>query len=568
MGATFAPSLPRRHGEAAGRRGVSFRRRDSFPGGEYRPPVENDPANPASHVEHPRESQHASDDSGEGDLHAEPRWSAEVGVLTAWLLPVRTARRTAHVPLRQAFVVHVLAACLVVLVTIAVPAWLQLRGVENLSGLSAEWVWFVRELVEGFSRHPLEATAIAAGIAVCIEGVFLVLALLLMPWGAYDEPLRESYACALRRIWLHTAHLLVIALLVSGLVLTLDRLDATWTKLHTSPKRPGPPPWLALSPDDPGYAEAVQDFEAALQSWREEMDLYESTRPTGWQSRPWAVRYQEPIFVNFNLMLFLWWLFGMLAGVGAARRVKPIARSPTCEFCGYNLTGMPIDGRCPECGIPVAASLGPNARPGAIWQHRRDVGRWHALLHCWHDAIHRPTWFGRQLMLSHPGSDHRTFLYLHLPIFFAIGAAGILLLCVVVVGAWGSLVRDPGTMVTAAVVYGAFAMVAGLGFTLLAALLAGSYYGLREERNLLTASMQVSAYLSGYVTLWMLFAALAGPALILLARSGRLRGLFDLTPTTEDQIAFLLWVLPNVALAIAYGVLVARGTAAMRYANR
>ena len=99
-------------------------------------------------------------------------------------------------------------------------------------------------------------------------------------------------------------------------------------------------------------------------------------------------------------------------------------------------------------------------------------------------------------------------------------------------------------------------------------MLAGSYHGLREKRHLLSGSTQVTAYLSGYVTLWMLFAALAGPVLISLIRSGWLAPLSDLTGIDEALIAFLLWVLPNVALAIAYGVLVARGTAATRYANR
>jgi len=47
----------------------------------------------------------------------------------------------------------------------------------------------------------------------------------------------------------------------------------------------------------------------------------------------------------------------------------PLTRSPPapadilvdlrCVGCGYNLRGLPVDGRCPECGTPVAAS-----RPG------------------------------------------------------------------------------------------------------------------------------------------------------------------------------------------------------------
>jgi hypothetical protein len=37
------------------------------------------------------------------------------------------------------------------------------------------------------------------------------------------------------------------------------------------------------------------------------------------------------------------------------------ADSPTC-LCGYNLRGLPADGRCPECAHPIAASLAHQLR--------------------------------------------------------------------------------------------------------------------------------------------------------------------------------------------------------------
>ena len=41
---------------------------------------------------------------------------------------------------------------------------------------------------------------------------------------------------------------------------------------------------------------------------------------------------------------------GLFRSVGTRPAVPIMERPPTCEFCGYNLTGTAIDGRCPECG--------------------------------------------------------------------------------------------------------------------------------------------------------------------------------------------------------------------------
>ena len=52
-----------------------------------------------------------------------------------------------------------------------------------------------------------------------------------------------------------------------------------------------------------------------------------------------------------------------------------MAEAPTesmvvrCRCCNYDLTGLPRDGLCPECGDPVAASVGwrDTGRTSAIW---------------------------------------------------------------------------------------------------------------------------------------------------------------------------------------------------------
>lgn len=62
-----------------------------------------------------------------------------------------------------------------------------------------------------------------------------------------------------------------------------------------------------------------------------------------------------------------------------------------CESCGYDITGLPASGACPECGEAVAQSL-PGHRTGSSWQQKRGVRAWF--------ATNRRT-------LTHPGHQFR-----------------------------------------------------------------------------------------------------------------------------------------------------------------
>jgi hypothetical protein len=46
-----------------------------------------------------------------------------------------------------------------------------------------------------------------------------------------------------------------------------------------------------------------------------------------------------------------------------------------CEACGYILTGLPAEGKCPECGRAIAESL-PARRIGSPWQQRPGLAAW------------------------------------------------------------------------------------------------------------------------------------------------------------------------------------------------
>jgi len=45
----------------------------------------------------------------------------------------------------------------------------------------------------------------------------------------------------------------------------------------------------------------------------------------------------------------------------------PAPNDLLCEGCGYTLNGLPTDSRCPECGKPIAESIGAH-RHGSSWE--------------------------------------------------------------------------------------------------------------------------------------------------------------------------------------------------------
>jgi hypothetical protein len=84
------------------------------------------------------------------------------------------------------------------------------------------------------------------------------------------------------------------------------------------------------------------------------------------------------------VLLELWWLFvvvrlgGRYGGPKHGPRWQQ--RHPRCESCGYSLVSLPVNGRCPECGELVSASIPERRRPPAFARARglpgRFVGFW------------------------------------------------------------------------------------------------------------------------------------------------------------------------------------------------
>ena len=485
------------------------------------------------------------------------RWSVLTASLTGWLVPATAARRTVHVKLRWAYVSHLIAAVLVVIVIFILASWAES---DRPGGFWAGLDRVIGETIEEIGRHRDEFTAVLAGTVVTIEVGYVASAFVLMSWGARDERARSSFANALRQMWLHTSHVVVAVFLVGVLVVALERTQANWRRSHQ-------PVNIAYNPPQPPAnltpgTQAWQDYQAAAMAYQRQ---YQQASRARWRSRPWYVRYNEELLAYACFAGATWILWALLRAVGADRRTPPVARAPTCERCGYNLTATPMESRCPECGERVVLSLGPDVRPGALWERRREVGRWRAWWRCSVDPMVRPRWFGGQLRAGSRETGHRGFLAMHLvPIFF-IAAVGIIM-CYVVDTGQNPLEHDAEVLWIVGTLVGYFTSACLFFTALLAAGLIGVGYAVSQKRNLMGAAAQAASYLGGYLMLWALLSAtMAVGAFALEDWFDELEDVFFID---DEILAFFFWLLPNLACLLLYVLLVWRATTAARYANR
>lgn len=155
----------------------------------------------------------------------------------------------------------------------------------------------------------------------------------------------------------------------------------------------------------------------------------------------------------------------------------PAETDVLCEGCGYVLTGLPDDGRCPECGRPLAESH-PSRRTLPAWEARGGVGAFAATTA---DVLFRPTHFYRTLATRADSRASLTFSQIH-------WAASSLLIGLAAYGhaVWFILDRPDlplkglGSLVLLALAAGAYAFTVAI--TLIAARLThweASYRGIR-----------------------------------------------------------------------------------------
>ncbi len=502
----------------------------------------------------------------------ERSWSAWIASLTAGFAPATTARRTNHVTLRSAFLIHLVAACVTVVLVLGLDAWSTTMRPGALRTFGDQWADSIEDLVEELVEDPWESVAIVATVSLATECGFLLLAFIVMSWGACDEPIRQSFRHSLRRTWLQSVHAVWAVLLAGSVVICMGEIQRRSMQgmppIHW-PKQPPQPP---LSPTDPGYAQAQAEFQRAMADYVQEIQVASAQHWQQWRDR---VKYPEYIQVATCCAAALWVLWALLRAVGAPRPAAPIARPPQCDQCGYDLTTLLMEGRCPECGLPVSASIGPGARPGSLWQLRGIPVRGSAWWACAQMAIFRPAELGRQLQTVWPGNDHRRFFANVLP-GFALVAIAVLLACVRA-GETTTRMKD----IFEELAFFGFPIVASLGVggavlcTCAAASCIGFLQGLRAGRNLMSGSMQVACYLAGYLLVCVILSGALGALGIWVDSSCTVsiyahwfQAVAQRVRVDRELLSFSLWFLCTLVLGIHYLVLVARGTAATRFANR
>jgi len=456
----------------------------------------------------------------------------------AWLFPARTARHTCRLPLWQASVAHLvatLAALTLIFVLVAMVESAAFAGDRSVSSCMARTA---SDIGRQYERDPWFFIAAALMAVAVVEAVFAALAGLIAPWGAKDERLRASYANALRQTWLHTGRLLPAVCLFGVILVPLVSARQEWDRAPVNAP--------------PVYQQDPHEWQAQWAAWQ--------------RQRPWYIRYEPTFYVLGAPLLVSWLLWGLMRAIGAPRATDPIARPPTCETCGYNLTGASMDARCPECGDPVEASLGSGARLGPLWERRHDVGSWRAGWRCAIDAAVRPKSFGRQLQVTTPQTAHRRFLAIQfLPVFLLGAASGLHLLWMTNRTAFRT---EPEAAITIGPMFGCLACAVFLALVFGAAGFAGFGYAHLDKRNLMNAAMQSAAYASTCLVAWFAFAASTFAAVIALAGTRGFRELTNSMRIDNMLAAVMIWLLPNVLLVIEYLWMVWRATGSARHANR
>ncbi|MCH7595287.1 MAG: hypothetical protein IID35_01905 [Planctomycetes bacterium] len=505
------------------------------------------------------------DASAGNDASDERRWPVLFALIGAWARPATTAERTSHVSMLRAWAFHlvvvILAAALIALLVVVTD-----NDTLNFNSVSRELYRVCVEVGDHFQRQSVETVLTVLGVALLIETCYCAVAFLLMPWGARDEPIRQSYKHALRRAWIGTPAIVMGILVTGSVAVTVERMDRSWRRAHPPPTTRLPyPDYPRIASTAPGYKKTMDDYFAAVKEHKVKSAPYRKARAEWRASKPWYIRQPEMLAVGTGFIVGPWALWCLFCAVGARRRAPPLDRPQQCTHCGYNLHTIPMESRCPECGESVVSSLGPDAQPGTPWQ-RRDgdsLMAWRTTLAL---AIRTPKQLGSQLRLIDPGTDHRRFFVVHLPMVYATATGALVCAFVLLGGGTQSGVLLP--LVIVSTVFASLCVVGTVAVTMLGALLAGLIQSSRYRRNLLPGAMQMASYLGGYLVMWAAMGAVLGVGISLGTRTEFFELLETLTGMRSDTLVAATFLIPNIVCGIVYLVLLGRGTEATRYANR
>ncbi len=492
------------------------------------------------------------------------RWPLHYAWITSWIYPATTARKTAHVARWKAWLFHVFTL-MMILMTIAVIVATADGNTISVEATFDRLFSFLNDLIHEFQAHTFQVLSIFFFSFLGIETLFLLLAFFTMAWGARDESIKASFRSALKRVWICTANLLPALIIVATMALALNNLSDSQNKpTFNWPTRPAP---FTVTSSDPNFVKLDAEYKAAIAQFN--LDSQKASKQ--WQawrkSLPWYVKNPEFIIVILSAIAWMWFIWALLRSVGARRDVPPMDRPPLCEYCGYNLTTMPMESRCPECGETIVKSLGPDVRRGVAWEQQGKSTRWSAWKECFVEPILRSKEFGRKLQVTQSVTVHRNYLFRNLPIIFAIGMLSMLSGFVIDQGINGLWIEMPEFFFVTAM-FGFACVIGSVVVTLFGGWLIGWAHSVKHKRNLMPVAIQASCYLSGFLILWAIFGAMNALFVYLGYEFRIFHNIRDVTGMYVDTIAQLSWFVPNVTFGVYYLLLIARTTSGAWYANR
>ena len=469
--------------------------------------------------------------------------------------PAAAAMRTLHCALRTAWLVHMVCALGALLVVIMANAWIESGEPLTTHEFVDRAQRGLGNFLSAFAAYPLLLLLAVVGIEIG----YAALSLWLLPWGACDEPIRDSLAHALRRVWMQTPQLFLFVALAGTVLAGLERAHSEWMVSNGS-ERPDPPPWPPnMVVGTPQWDQYNQQTEAYIEKVRE-ITREEELR------QPFHVRYGMPLAGVGCFALGVTFLISLLRAAGVLRRSPPAERQPLCEACGYDLTTMPMESRCPECGDAVLASLGPAARPGPPWTDPR-LGVVTAWFRSWRQAIFSPTAFGRSIRVTDPGTHHRVFYMMHLPLIFLIAACAPPVLFRCTEGHW-PVGENLEVFLFLSPAAGFICMAAASSVMLKSAAWAGWFHWWKLKRNLLPATMQISCYLVVYLVVWEFLGGAFGILCIVLANREPFIDWFRGTRVESALLLTFAWFGINLICLGVYSTIVKCAVAATRFANK
>lgn len=173
----------------------------------------------------------------------------------------------------------------------------------------------------------------------------------------------------------------------------------------------------------------------------------------------------------------------------------PLEGEILCEHCGYGLTGLPVEGRCPECGEAVADSTTADRRVLPAWESPETGGRWWGrFVRTTVAVLTGPGDFFRRLVTRAPTDRSRVFAFMHQWIsgYLLALAASVHLLTVVgprvgwdvtSVAFFGLLGATAGAPVVFLLIAGTFKLTAAL------TVFEAKYHGFRLPRSAVVRAM-------------------------------------------------------------------------------